>query len=301
MRNLYSRHLEHFVAVYETQSIRGATTQGGASQAALSKSLKVLENLFSLTLFERHPNGMAPTAAAHVLYKQTLHIVNAARYLDMEMGRLRGGQTGTLRIGSGMVWGATEMPALLATMHQQFPWLEIVLHNGVSEVLTPMLLEGQLDVVIASLPNGPLPKGFSTIPLPGSPMSVFARTGHPLAQRRPVTLKQLTTADFVGFATDSNYLQQVNTVFGQAGLRAPRTIIQASSLETLLATVMASDSLVILPDALASRARTAGLTRLKMKDPLWQLQLGISYRNAAAELAPVQKLLDLASPRTPAR
>lgn len=294
MRLLYSRHLEHFLAVYEAGSVRGAAQAGAVSQAALSKSLRVLEDALSLSLFERRASGVVPTEAAEILRRHGQHIVNSSRFLEMEIGMLRGGQAGTLRIGSGMVWAATRMPSLLARMHARFPRLEVTLQTGISEQLTPKLLEGQLDVVFASLTDAPLPEGFATLALPDAEMVVFGRTGHPLAGRRIVKMEELGAWDFVGFTDDLTFQRQAEIAFGAAGLRPPRTVLRSSSLETLLATVSASDSLVILSQALSARAREAGLRMLRVPAPLWRIRMGISYRAESAELAPMKALLQMA-------
>lgn len=294
MRLLYSRHLEHFLAVYAAGSLRGAAHKGAASQAALSKSLKVLENAMSLSLFERRANGVVPTAAAQVLRRHAQHIINSARYCDMEIGMLRGGQAGTLRVGSGMVWSATRMPGLLAQLHASYPQLEISLSTGVAEQLTPRLLAGHLDVVFASLSPDPLPEGFSSLHLLDTQMAVFARKAHPLSRHPGLKLKELEACDFVGFADDQEFSRHADALFGRKRLRPPRIILRSSSLEALLATVAASDSLAILPSLLAARASAEGLTPLELSQPLWRIRMGISYRDESAELAPMKALLDMA-------
>lgn len=294
MRLLYSRHLEHFLAIYAAGSLRGAAQQGAASQAALSKSLKVLENALSLSLFERRADGVVPTAAAQVLQRHAQHIINSARYCGMEIGMLRGGQAGTLRVGSGMVWSATRMPGLLAKLHALYPQLEISLHTGVAEQLTPRLLAGHLDVVFASLPPDPLPQGFASLHLLDAEMALFARKAHPLFRRAPLKLKDLDACDFVGFADDQEFSRQAEALFGRKRLRPPRIILRSSSLETLLATVSASDSLAILPSLLAARASAEGLAPLELSQALWRIRVGISYRVESAELAPMKTLLEMA-------
>lgn len=294
MRLLYSRHLEHFLAVYEARSLRKAADACGVTQPALSKSLKVLESALSVSLFVRQASGVLPTQAAEALRRHALHIVNSSRYIELEVGMVRGGQTGTLRIGSGMVWNATRMPALVTQLNARFPRLEIYLHTGLAESLTPRLLDGQLDVVFAALPPQPLPEGFSTVSLPTANMVVFARTGHPLARKKRITLQDLLAWNFFGFSDDPESQRQTEIAFGAVGLRAPRMLLRSSSLETLLTATAASDSLTILNQLLTPRAKEVGLAPLRLVDPLWRIRMGISYRTQGQELAPVKALIQLA-------
>jgi DNA-binding transcriptional LysR family regulator len=294
MRLLYSRHLEHFLAIYQAGSLRRAAEASGVTQPALTKSLRVLESALSVSLFERQATGVVPTQAGDLLGRYARHMVNSGRYLEMEIGMLRGGEVGTLRVGSGMAWSVTRMPQLLADLHARFPQLEISLQTGVSEQLTPRLLDGDLDVVFASLPRQPLPKGFRTIRLADAEMVVFARRKHRLAKRRNLRLDELVDFDFAGFAEDQDWQRHAELAFGMAHASLPRTILRSTSLETLLATVAASDSLAILSESLADRAAASGLVKLRLFSSAWRIPMGISFHEQSAELTPLRELLRLA-------
>ncbi|HSW18171.1 MAG TPA: LysR family transcriptional regulator [Ramlibacter sp.] len=294
MRLLYSRHLEHFLAVYDTRSLRKAADVCSVTQPALSKSLQTLEAALSVTLFERSATGMEPTAAAHIVRRHGQHIVNSSRYIGMEIAMLRGGEAGELRIGSGIVWSATRMPALLAALHARYPKLEITMHSGMADQLLPRLLDGQIDVMLGALPLEPLPPGYDVHELPAAEVRVFCRRGHPLTRLAPVSLRQVAEHDFVGFSDDFESQRQAGLRFADTGLTAARTILRSSSLETLLATVAASDSLTLLSDLLLERAEAAGLQQLQLDAPLWRIRLGICYRAQSIELAPLRTLVDMA-------
>jgi DNA-binding transcriptional LysR family regulator len=295
MRLLYSRHLEHFLAVYEAGSLRQAAESSGVTQPALTKSLRVLEGALSVTLFERRASGVVPTQAATILRRHAQHIVNNSRHVALELALLKGGRTGTLRVGSGIIWSVSRMPALLARLHAQFPQLEIVLQTGIADQLTPRLVNGELDIVFASVPRQPLPAGFVTAALPQADMTVFGRRAHPLARRRSVRLRDLAGYDFVGFADDVDFQRHAENAFGAAGMSVPRTILRSSSLDALIATVAASDSLVILADLLSGRVLDAGLSRLRLSEPLWRISMGIMYHEHSAELTPLRTMLDLSA------
>lgn len=293
MRLLYSRHLEHFLAVCEAGSLRKAAQASNITQPALTKSVRLLENALSVSLFERSAGGVVPTQAAAVLRRHALQIVNSARYVEMEIAALRGGQQGALRIGCGMVWSVTSMPAVLASLHKRFPRLEVSLQTGVADQLMPRLLEGDLDVVVAAGAGAALPAGFQTIALQQTAMLAFCRQGHALARRRRVPLRELGDCEFAGFSDDADAQHRLDTLFQQHGLRAPRVMLRSTSLATLLATAAVSDSLTILSDLLAPQAEAHGLRRLRLAESLWSLSMGISFRTQIAEMAPLQALLEL--------
>jgi DNA-binding transcriptional LysR family regulator len=291
MRILYSRQLEHFLAIYEAGGLRQAASRFGVTQPTLTRSLQLLENAFSTNLFERHANGVVPTEAAHILRRHAQHIINSARYAKMEIDAIQAGQSGELYIGCGVVWGSTIMPTLLAQLHKEFPSLGITMETGIVEQLIPRLLDGTLDVVMSKMPAVPLPKGFSFIELSKNKMVVLARRDHPLQRNKAVPLKELCAYDFLGFAMNKGYIEQLSHLFNTHNLPAPNIILKTTSFETLLTVVAKSDNLIVLPDIGMDKELFHALKPLRLDTSLWDMRFGVHYRTQIAEMAPLKFLL----------
>jgi DNA-binding transcriptional LysR family regulator len=293
VRFLYSRQLEHFLAAYETLSLSKAAERCNVTQPALTKSIQRLEEVLSVTLFQRHANGVVPTPAAQIVHRHGRLIVDNSRHIETEIALLRGGDAGTLHIGSGMVWSVTRMPALISELHVRYPKLGITVEDGLGEQLVSQLLEGKLDVVVGRMPPTRLPDGYKVVELPSSEMGVFVRKGHPLAQRR-VAIRELVDCEVIGFTGDELGRSQSEQYFDGKGLKAPRTILKSSTLEILLTAVAKSDTLALLSDMLEQRAAVAGLERVNLERPLWRVDMGICFHRQSLELEPMRTLLHLA-------
>jgi DNA-binding transcriptional LysR family regulator len=291
MRILYSRQLEHFLAIYEAGGLRQAASRYGVTQPTLTRSLQLLENGFSTTLFERHPNGVVPTEAAHILRRHAQHIINSARYAKMEIDAIYTGQSGELHIGCGMIWSSILMPTVLARLHKEFPLLGITMETGIVDQLIPRLLNGTLDFVIAKMPTEPLPKGFSSIELSTKRMVVLARWNHPLRRIKPIPLKELCSYDFLGFAMNTGHVEQLSRFFNAHKLPAPSFILKTTSLESLLVIAAESDNLIILPDVDRDKKLFHAVKPLPLDTPLWDIRFGVCYRTQIAEMAPLKLLL----------
>lgn len=293
MRFLYSRQLEHFLAAYETLSMRKAAERCNVSQPALTKSIQRLEEILSLTLFERHANGVVPTPAADIIRRHGRLIVDNCRHIEMELALLRDGDAGTLHIGSGTAWSVSRMPGLIAALHLRYPKLGITVEDGLGEQLIPRLLDGKLDVVVGRLPPGVLPEGYQVVALPSAEMAVYVRQGHPLSQR-VVAVRELTNWEFIGFTGDDLGRSQSEHFFADFDLKPSRTVVKSSSLEILLTAVAKSDSLTLLSNMLEERAIASGLQRLKLDGPLWRVDMGICFHRQSLELEPMKTFLELA-------
>lgn len=297
MRFLYSRQLEHFLAAYETLSLHKAADRCNVTQPALTKGIQKLEEVLSLTLFERHAHGVVPTPMAEIVYRHGRLIVDNCRHLEMEIALVRGGHAGTLHIGSGNAWSVTRMPGLIAALHSRYPKLGITVEDGLGEQLVPRMLDGKLDVVVGRLPTGELPEGYQVVELPSAETAVFVRQGHPLSQRT-VAVRELVDWDFIGFTGDDLGRSQSEHYFSDIDLKPPRTILKSTSLESLLTVVAKSDNLALLSDMFDQRAAVAGLQRLKLDRPLWRVKLGICFHRQSLELAPLRTLVELAGNET---
>ena len=298
MRFLYSRHLEHFLAAYETLSLRKAAEECNVTQPALTKSIQRLEEVLSVVLFERTANGVVPTRAAEILHRHGRLIVANSRHIETEIALLLGGSAGALHIGSGNAWSVTRMPALIAALHLRYPMLGIKVEEGLGERLLARLLAGKLDVVVGRMPPGPLPEGYTLLDLPSAEMAVFVRKGHPLSQR-VVPVSELEAWVFIGFSGDDLGHRQSELYFRKLKLKPPRTLLESSSLEVLLAAVATSDSLALLSDMFEPRAAVAGLQRVKLDQPLWRAELGICFHQQTLELEPMRTFLELAASSAP--
>lgn len=301
MRFLYSRQLEHFLAAYETRSLRKAAERCNVSQPALTKSIQRLEEALSLALFERTANGVIPTPVAEIVWRHGRLITDNCRHIGTEIALLLEGSGGTLNIGSGTAWSVSRMPGLVSELHLRYPKLEIKVEDGLGEKLVERLLEGKLDVVFGRMPPSAVPDGYELVELPSAEMTVFVRNGHPLSQRL-VPVRELVEWEFIGFSGDALGQAQCASYFKNLNLLPPRTVLQSSSLEILLTAVAKSDNLALLSDMMEERAATAGLQRLRLDQPLWRADLGICFHRQGLESAPLRTLVELATNKaTPAR
>jgi DNA-binding transcriptional LysR family regulator len=289
---LYSRQLEHFLTVYASLSLRGAAEKSGLSQPALSKSLRSLEERLQVSLFERMSTGVMPTEAAHILHRYASTIVNDARYAEMEISALRLGLKGTLKIGAGVTWSLTHMPKVLAEFHQKYPSIHLKLVTGISDQLRPRLEQGDIDVLVCDLGGVEVPGDFEVWHSWPTEMTPFARSGHPVLEKRPIMLRDLLAYDWAGFADDERFTRAALAYFGGRGLRPPVVSIEMTSLATMLSVVRVSNHIAVIADALHREAASRGLEVVRLNEPLWKIETAVVFRRQIASLDPVRYLLD---------
>jgi DNA-binding transcriptional LysR family regulator len=137
--------LRSFVAIAEAGQLTRAAEKLHVSQPALSAQLKALEDELDLTLFERTPNGMVPTAAAKRLLIEVEKVLAAAHTLQQEAKSLKGEVVGKARIGTLSDPEFARVGEFMSAAVTRYPLLEIELHQGVTGSLLEQVRSGTMD------------------------------------------------------------------------------------------------------------------------------------------------------------
>ncbi len=274
---MYSHLLQHFLAVADHRGITAAAKAIHITQPALTKSIRQLEQLLGVTLFERLPNGVVLTRFGEVFSRRVRLMDLEYRHAIEEIEAMKGGTRGTLTIGAGPVWMARLLPPVITQFQGQKPNIRIQLVGGVIDTLVPALLAGKLDVICSALdfPSHPeiVKEHLTEI---SHAFVVSAR--HPLAKQRdaaPAALLEYPwatlTNNFVGNA-------RVNSFFSANGLRPPRIDVETNSTANLIGLLAAGHYIAILPSLMVPMAEALGLKLLAMPGTLWDAPAGIAYR-----------------------
>ncbi len=126
-----------FLAVLREGSLSGAARTLGLTQPTIARHIDALEESVGFELFTRSQRGLDATEAAQQLrpYAETLESTAAAL---LRAASSQGGEVkGTVRVSASEIMGAEVLPAILASLREQHPALEIelVLSNEVDDLL----------------------------------------------------------------------------------------------------------------------------------------------------------------------
>src|SRR5689334_10300806 len=93
--------LRPFLAVARTGNLSAAARELSLSQPALTKSVRKLEEIVGVPLFERRARGMTLTGSGTALLAHARRIEAQCRFADAEIGAIARGEAGSIRIGAG--------------------------------------------------------------------------------------------------------------------------------------------------------------------------------------------------------
>lgn len=137
--------LRSFVTVACENHLTRAAERLNISQPAVSAHVKALEEEFGQPLFIRTPTGMQLTAGGNILYKKAKKILQEVDELTRLGESLQDQPAGIIRIGLNRNADFLRIRPLYQQLHNQYPNLEIILHQSISGMIVKLIRSNELD------------------------------------------------------------------------------------------------------------------------------------------------------------
>lgn len=175
------QHLRFAAAAAEYGSFRQAADILGVCQPTLSRTIKQLEHLIGVTIFERSSGGVEPTPAGRSVLRMARTILEEFDALIATARSTQNGDTGRLAIGFCTSLTAGNLRASLIDFRERFPQIELATVERSRSRLASGLRNGVLDVLIVA---GSMPLlGNQTMLLWSERILIVLPEGHPLTGR----------------------------------------------------------------------------------------------------------------------
>ncbi|WP_431982128.1 LysR family transcriptional regulator [Streptomyces qinglanensis] len=189
-----SRHIKTFHEVVRAGSYSAAARALGYTQPAITQQMKALERSVGTPLFVRVGRRMRLTEAGEALARHSaviLESISTARQQMESLTRLRAGKVTVCAFPSA---GATLVPEALAELAAEHPGIRVELQEDEPPESLRRVVRGECDITLAFTYPGlreQVPEELVEIPLLEDQLTVLLPTGHPMARRRAVQLREL--------------------------------------------------------------------------------------------------------------
>ena len=239
------RHLKTLVALRDTGSLVKAAESLFITQSALSHQIKSLEDRLECSLFERKSKPPRFTVAGQRLLNLADDLLPMVEAAERDLTRLADGETGRLHIciecHSCFQW---LIPCLNAYRASR-PEVELDLTGGFSFAPLPILVRGDLDLVITSDPVD-LP-GISYVPLFTYEAMLVMGRGHPLTGRAVILPEDLADEIVITYPVDRNRLDIFTRFLDPADIE-PADIRTAELTPMIMQLVASGRGIASLPN-----------------------------------------------------
>jgi len=260
--------LRALVGVVEHGGIRAASRHLHLSQAALTKSLRQLEEDAGVALIRRSPRGVVLTDAGQRLLARARLVTRQLDLADEELSHAADEQQGQIRVALTPYITLTHLGQVFSWFRQRYPKVSVELAEGLMSRVVPRLREGTLDLAVVA-ETGDLPAGeFNDRSILELEQSIAVRAGHPVLNNpTPAALAQLEWV--LTGPRDGLKSAHLRAIFERAGVAPPQQIVYAETL-TALAVMRHSDVAGIIPAPLLRLPECRGMVAV----PPSALQVG---------------------------
>jgi DNA-binding transcriptional LysR family regulator len=215
-RALTLHQLRTFRAVAEQLSFSAAAQELSISQPSVSYQVKELETVLGLPLIDRLGKRVRLTEAGEVLYEYARRTLALLDEVALVMEQMRGIERGTLRVGASTTVGIYVVPLALGGYRKLHPNLAMSLEIGPRGALQDRLKQCALDLAVLSPPVAD--PDLVTTPFMEDELVMVVPAGHPLADRRGLTLRDFAGESFLIREPESGTRLAVELAARRAGV-----------------------------------------------------------------------------------
>ena len=226
------RHLHYFITVAEELHFSRAAQRLHISQPPLSQQIRDLEDELGVKLFERTKRQVHLTEAGKVFLELSYLVLAQLKQAIEATQQIGRGEVGRLAIGFVDSAMYTLLPGILRVFREQFPAVELRLHELTTAQQIQALYDKQVDVGIVR--SAIIEPGLSVeCLLPESLVLALPET-HPLSAQTQVSLSTLADELFILFPAKMGpvFYEQIITICQQAGFR-PKVAQEAVQMALL--------------------------------------------------------------------
>ncbi|HEB70765.1 MAG TPA: LysR family transcriptional regulator [Desulfobulbus sp.] len=271
--NMELYQLKSFVTVAGESHLTRAAEKLNTSQPSVSAHIKALEEEFGFPLFVRTAKGMQLTAAGKLLRTKAQKILQDVEELTGLGENLLNQPTGILRIGLNRNAEFLRISPLYQQLRDNYPNLEIVLHQSISGTILKMIKTDELDCgfVLGSCAMDDL----TLLPLAEFKLRIVGPTSLQTRLEK-ADLSGLAQLPWIGIPNDCPYSGIMEQYFHARGLY-PKTEVVADQQSAIVSMIESGVGLNFMLEEEATCAREQGRVAL-WPGGSFPIKLSFAYR-----------------------
>lgn len=276
-----ARHLAAVLAVGEHSSFVAAAADLHMSQPALTRTIKRVEDVLGVQLFERTTRVVRPTDAGREFIAVAQRIANDLKISAQSMRELADQQRGQVIVSAIMSVANGILPQAIARYRQQRPSIEIHIRDGVHGGVIEDVKSGAADFGINYLQD--IPAGLTATRLGRGTFDLVASRTSEIAQNGQISIgfDDLRNVDLVSMPPESQTRRVLDATAAIRGFPLRHAVV-VSQIPTLLTFVRAGVGVGLVPSTSITGDLGGDLVRLAVRDPEISLDIGILHLSERA-------------------
>jgi len=216
------QQLKYLLAIVDNGlNITAAADRLYTSQPGVSKQLKLLEEELGLQLFSRKGKSLdRVTRAGEQVVVRARKVMDEVEQIRRLAADFYKEEEGTLTIAATNTQARYVLPGIVRELRQQYPKVNLNLHQGTSDQIADMVARNDIDFAIATGAND-LFNGLLQIPGYHWDRIILVPNGHELTKLdRELTLQDLAEHPLVSYVFNFDGEAALKSTFSEQGLHA---------------------------------------------------------------------------------
>jgi len=278
--SLEVRQMRHVIALAEHGSFARAASALGLSQSALSRSIQSVEREVGSGLFVRTASGVEPTDSGRIFVARIRQIMQLTDDLDRDLVNERGLQSGRVHVGGGPYPAQSVLADALTRFVADYPRVIVRVMMRDWDELLRKLRAREIEFFIAEISTLGGETDLEVEPLDVHATFIFARHGHPLASRAPISFADGFAYPYVSLCRiPPRSLEPIRTMQRRSpdAAVAQRVFpaLEFNSLDAVRKIVLGSDALMVAPLSCVVDELEAGRLVVLGSEPLLSVNYGL--------------------------
>lgn len=255
--------LQALVAVASQGSIRAAAREMHLTQAALTKSLRLLEEEAGVALLLRQSRGVVLTEAGQRLHARARLVMRQVTLAREDLRQQRGDDEGSVCVGLTPYLLLTVLGEAFRWFRQRYPRIDLRLTEGLVTRVVPGLRDGSIDFAIVADSGDVSAQEFATTRLLRERQALVVRAGHPVLQQP--TPARLAALEWVLPGPFSKGVDgELQAMFARAKVPLPGRITRCDAMAAMTL-VRQSDTVSVMPAPLLGQIESRQLVELSVR------------------------------------
>lgn len=288
--NLTLRQLQAFRAVADLGSFSEAAERLHLSQPALSATIRKLEEMLNVRLFDRTTRQIALTPEGEELRRLANRLIDEFEAVSGDLQDYLARRRGRVVVAALPSLAAVTLPRVLARFKAQHPGIDVIIRDTLHDQIQDLVDSGAADFGLTVTPAAH--RDFSFEPLIVDRFVMVCPRGHRLAKRRSVSWSDMVAYPIITMARTSSVRQYIDAACAQAGI-ASQGQYDAEHLATIGALVHEGLGIAALPSLTTPLLRFADLVEMPITEPHVERVMGIIRRSGRSPSVAARALIDL--------
>jgi DNA-binding transcriptional LysR family regulator len=272
--DLSVRELLAIVAIADAGSFVAASRLLKVSLPTLSRTVKQVERIVGVTLFERSTRRVEITPAGRAFVAVAQRLLSDLQLSLQDLGEVAAEQRGQVVISAYGVFAHELLPPVFREYLRTRPDIQLQVREARSAEVIEHVVSGQSDFAITYVDT--LPDTVHRINLRREPLYVVAPHDHPLGQKKKahVALVELQGVPLVSLPPDTHTRRVLDGAAASAGLWLKHAVIVPGFLD-VLNHVAAGVGVGIVPSGVISDRFLARLKARPLHRPALSMSVGL--------------------------